>query len=72
ELCQKKYDNPNLKGVELAKTYGITKYQRKSDYPNIEEALSIWVKQAIRNEFTLTGHLLQAKAKEFATLFEIT
>ncbi|CAG8736297.1 15102_t:CDS:2, partial [Cetraspora pellucida] len=65
ELCKKKHDNPNLKGVELAKVYEIseqsvsdilkcseywldlddafaltqTKCQRKSNYPNLEEAL---------------------------------
>lgn len=98
ELCEKKRNNPNLKGVNLAKEYGISeqsvsdilkrsehwlglddastliqvKRQRKPDNPELEEAMSIWVEQAIKNELTLTGHLLQAKAKEFANQFEIT
>ncbi|CAG8445785.1 21902_t:CDS:2 [Dentiscutata erythropus] len=48
------------------------KYQRKSDNPELEEAISIWVKQVIKNEFTLTSHLLQAKAKKFTNQFKIT
>ncbi|CAG8746564.1 1717_t:CDS:2, partial [Racocetra persica] len=74
--------------VNLAKEYGISeqsvfdilkhseywlaKRQRKPDNSELEEVMSIWVEQAIKNELTLTGHLLQAKAKEFANKFEIT
>ncbi|CAG8810175.1 8265_t:CDS:2, partial [Cetraspora pellucida] len=49
KLCEKKYNNPNLKDVELAKKYGITKCQRKPNYPDLKKAMSIWVKQTIKN-----------------------
>ncbi|CAG8770172.1 6575_t:CDS:2 [Cetraspora pellucida] len=52
KLYEKKYNNPNLKGVKLAKEYGISlkddstliqaKHQRKPDYPDLEEVMSIW------------------------------
>src|SRR5438128_12673250 len=48
------------------------KHQRKVNYPNIEEAMSMWVERAICNGLTITDHILQVKAKEFADRFRIT
>ena len=45
------------------------KRQRKVNYPNIEEAMSMWVERAIWNRVTITDHILQVKAKEFADRF---
>jgi predicted DNA-binding protein YlxM (UPF0122 family) len=47
------------------------KRQRKVNYPNIEEAMSMWVERAIWNGFTITDHILQVKAKEFADRFGV-
>jgi hypothetical protein len=96
ELCEKKRDNPNIKGVELSREYGISVqsvsdilkqssqwlnydenssnnlYRNKtSDYPDIEEATRIWVDQLLAKNLTLSGSIIQEKAKEFANLFEI-
>lgn len=45
--------------------------EKTCNYPQIEEALSIWVDQQISRDFTLSGPIIQEKAKEFATLFNI-
>lgn len=45
--------------------------EKTCNYPQIEEALSIWVDQQISRDLTLSGPIIQEKAKEFATLFSI-
>jgi hypothetical protein len=45
--------------------------EKASNYPQIEEAMSIWVDQQISRDLTLSGPIIQEKAKEFAILFEI-
>ncbi|CAG8779040.1 2781_t:CDS:2, partial [Dentiscutata erythropus] len=44
----------------------------KPDNPKLEEAIFTWIKQAIKNELTLSGYLLQAKTKKLANQFKIT
>ncbi|CAB4431191.1 unnamed protein product [Rhizophagus irregularis] len=45
--------------------------EKSSDYPQIEEAMSIWVDQQISKDLVLSGPIIQEKAKEFAKLFDI-
>jgi hypothetical protein len=98
ELCEKKKNNPSIKGVELAHEYGISVQSvsdilkqssqwldydesssnnnnlyrnKKIGYPDVEEATRIWVDQLLTRNLTLSGPIIQEKAKEFANLFEI-
>jgi len=98
ELCEKKRDNPNIKGIDLAQEYGISVQSvsdilrqssqwlnydesspsnvnlyrnKKSDYPDVEEAMRIWVDQLLARNLTLSGSIMQEKAIEFARHFEI-
>ena len=45
--------------------------EKISNYPQIEEAVSIWVDQQISRNLILNGPIIREKAKEFATLFDI-
>ncbi|CAB5315083.1 unnamed protein product [Rhizophagus irregularis] len=45
--------------------------EKTCNYPQIEEALSIWIDQQISRDLTLSGPIIQEKAKEFAILFNI-
>jgi hypothetical protein len=45
--------------------------EKTSNFPQIEEATSIWVDQQISRNLILSGPIIQEKAKEFATLFDI-
>ena len=99
ELCEKKRDNPNIKGIDLAQEYEISTQSvsdilsqssqwlnydasslstshlyrnRTSDYPDIEEATRIWVDQLLARDLTLSGSIIQEKAREFANIFEIS
>ncbi|CAH1770241.1 1739_t:CDS:1, partial [Entrophospora sp. SA101] len=96
ELCEKKRDNPNIKGIDLAQEYGIstqsvsdilrqssewlkyeegssnTQFRKKAtSHPNIEEATRIWVEQLLAKNLTISGPIIQEKAKEFANMFGI-
>jgi len=52
--------------LELESTTARFKRDRKSTFPEIEEAMIIWVDQAIAQGLTLQGHMVQEKAKWFA------
>ena len=43
--------------------------RRQSSFPNIEEALSLWVENAVSDKVTLTDSILREKARKFAVLF---
>ena len=45
--------------------------EKLSNFPQIEEAVSIWVDQQISRNLILSGPIIQEKAKEFAILFDI-
>ena len=45
--------------------------EKSSYYPQIEEAMIIWVDQQISRDLILSGPIIQEKAKEFAVLFDI-
>ncbi|CAG8722287.1 4066_t:CDS:2, partial [Acaulospora morrowiae] len=47
------------------------KRERKSYFPQIEEAVSLWAEQAIQDGITFNGHVLQTKAKKLAELMKI-
>ena len=46
-------------------------HEQTSYYPQIEEAMSIWVNQQISRDLILSGPIIQEKAKEFAIIFDI-
>jgi hypothetical protein len=43
-------------------------YVRQSNYPNLEEALLIWIKQMRGNRVPLSTQLILKKASDFAAL----
>ena len=43
----------------------------RSLFPQVEAALITWITQALSNNQTLTGNILQLKARHFAQLLEI-
>ena len=45
--------------------------EKSSYYPQIEEAMIIWVDQQISRDLILSRPIIQEKAKEFAVLFDI-
>ena len=45
--------------------------EKSSNYPQLEETLSIWVDQQISRNLTLSGPIIQQKAKECANLLDI-
>jgi len=47
------------------------KRERRPQYPDVEEALTIWVTRAVHNNITVTVDLLKQKAKHFATILGI-
>ncbi|CAB5362157.1 unnamed protein product [Rhizophagus irregularis] len=66
ELCEKHRDQ-NLSGVQLAKEYEIS----DSAVSDILKKSDIWIDQQISRDLTLSGPIIQEKAKEFAILFNI-
>jgi DDE superfamily endonuclease/Tc5 transposase DNA-binding domain/CENP-B N-terminal DNA-binding domain len=40
--------------------------ERSSKYPNVEQALALWIDQATENNCTLSGHIISTKAANFA------
>lgn len=48
-----------------------SKRERKSFFPQIEEAVSLWAEQAIQDGITFNGIILQNKAKKLAELMGI-
>ena len=44
---------------------------RRPLFPQVEAALITWITQALSNNQTLTGNILQLKARHFAQLLEI-
>ncbi|CAI2177099.1 11026_t:CDS:2 [Funneliformis geosporum] len=46
-------------------------HEKLSNFPQIGEAVSIWVNQQISRNLILSGPIIQEKAKEFAILFNI-
>ena len=56
--------------IDENSTTGTFKRRRQSSFPNIEEALSLWVENAASDKVTLTDLILKEKAKKFAVLFD--
>ncbi|CAG8808023.1 16129_t:CDS:2, partial [Dentiscutata erythropus] len=61
DLCFQKKNEPNSKEA-------TNKRSKKPVFVDIESAVALWVEHVIGNKQTLTGYLIQNKAKEFATL----
>ena len=55
--------------IDEASTTGTFKRRRQSSFPNIEEALSLWVENAVSDKVTLTDSILREKARKVAVLF---
>ena len=55
--------------IDETSTTGTFKKRRQSSFPNIEEALSLWVENAVSDKVTLTDSILREKARKFAVLF---
>ena len=56
--------------IDEASTTGTFKRRRQSSFPNIEEALSLWVENAVSDKVTLTDSILREKARKFDVLLE--
>ncbi|CAG8599747.1 17114_t:CDS:2 [Acaulospora morrowiae] len=56
--------------IDEESTIGIFKRRRQSNFPNIEEALGLWVENAVSDKVTLMDSILKEKAKKFAILFD--
>ncbi|CAG8739475.1 8019_t:CDS:2, partial [Dentiscutata erythropus] len=71
-LCLQKKNEPSIKNQDLAAQYGskeaTNKRSKKPVFVDIELAVALWIEHVIGNKQTLTGYLIQNKAKEFATL----
>ena len=67
EILAKKEQWLSIDETSLA---GRSKRRRQSEYPDIEEAMGLWVENAVRDNITLTDHIVKRKAKQFATLGE--
>ena len=44
--------------IDEKSTTGTFKRRRQSNFPNIEEALSLWVENAVSNKVTLTDSIV--------------
>ncbi|CAG8649103.1 1351_t:CDS:2 [Acaulospora morrowiae] len=51
-------------------TIDIFKRRYQSNFPNIKEALDLWIENAISDKVTLTDSILKEKTKKFAILFD--
>ncbi|CAJ0832731.1 5579_t:CDS:2 [Entrophospora sp. SA101] len=60
ELCEYNINNPTKTYEEIGKKFGI------GDWPQLEEALAIWVNLANEANHTITGAILSQKATQFA------
>src|SRR5947199_144182 len=58
--------------LSIANTSIPTYRHREVKYPLLEQALSIWVKQALSKNMILSDNILREKAKEFAKDLNIT
>jgi len=67
EILANKEQWLNVDETSLA---GRSKRRRQSDYPNIEEAMGLWIENAVRDNITLTDHIVKQNARQFTTLFE--
>ena len=45
--------------------------KKATSHPNIEEATRIWIEQLLAKNLTISGPIIQEKAKEFANMFGI-
>ncbi|CAG8714731.1 13058_t:CDS:2, partial [Dentiscutata erythropus] len=54
--------------INLGSKEATNKKSKKPVFVDIESAVALWVEHVIGNKQTLTGYLIQNKAKEFATL----
>ena len=56
--------------IDLNSLQAGLRHEKKVAFPDIEEALTIWVYNAIRNNLTITDNILSTKALGFAFLFK--
>ena len=52
--------------VDISSYQAGLKRERKIPFPIIEEALTLWVKNAIKANLIISDHILSTKALEFA------
>ncbi|CAG8561259.1 3377_t:CDS:2 [Ambispora leptoticha] len=70
ELCKYKRNNPSKSYKEICKKFGISK--STGEWPQMEEALAIWVNLANKTNHTLTSMILSQKAMQFARKLNIS
>ncbi|CAG8584590.1 12347_t:CDS:2, partial [Cetraspora pellucida] len=59
EICKEKKMNPIVKNIDLANKYS----------PKLEEALGLWVDNALNSSQDIDGHILKKKAKFLRNIF---
>ncbi|CAJ0846777.1 14967_t:CDS:2, partial [Entrophospora sp. SA101] len=68
ELCEYKIANPTKTNEQLEKNSELENQQeRVGEWPQLEDALAIWIDNANRANCTITGVIICQKAKEYAT-----
>jgi hypothetical protein len=61
----------HLLSLQLNDYTASLRRERSSKYPEIEQALTIWIDQATDNNRTLSGHIVIAKAAAFAQQLDV-
>ncbi|CAB5355535.1 unnamed protein product [Rhizophagus irregularis] len=67
EICEIKEKEPHTSNVYLAQKYNIG----KSTWPLLENALSLWVDNALNTKQDIDGNIIKIKANFFANKFSI-
>ena len=57
--------------IELTSSNSVKQKQKSAKFPELEEALAIWVSKALAVNKTITGEIIIAKAINFANLMNI-
>src|SRR5438128_6090620 len=57
--------------IQLNDYTGSLWQERPSKFPNIKQALALWIDQATEDNCTLSGHIVAAKAADFAQRLNI-
>nr|CAG8481404.1 3483_t:CDS:2 [Entrophospora candida] len=75
ELCEYKRDNPYKSHETIAELFEINANKKRDSgggWPQLEEALSIWVNLANEANCTITGAILSQKTAQFAQRLNIS
>ncbi|CAG8552585.1 7722_t:CDS:2 [Funneliformis mosseae] len=70
EICETKEKEPNLSNVALAQNI-ILENQHGPKWPQLENALSLWIDNAFNTKQDIDGNILKTKADFFARRFSI-